>query len=102
MPGRGAAGAAKINKEVEQMKLMAIDGNSLINRAFYGVKQLSTRSGIPTNAVYGFLNMYLKLLADEEPDAVCVCFDLPGGGFRREMYEGYKAQRKPMPEELAQ
>jgi len=83
-------------------KLMAIDGNSLINRAFYGVRQLSTQSGVPTNAVYGFLNMYLKLLEDEKPDGVCVCFDLPKKSFRHDMFDGYKAQRKPMPDELGQ
>ena len=83
------------------MKLMAIDGNSLINRAFYGVRPLSTRDGVPTNALYGFLNMYYKLLGDLSPDAVCVCFDLKAKTFRHRMYEGYKAQRKPMPEDLA-
>ncbi|MEA4921377.1 MAG: DNA polymerase I [Clostridiaceae bacterium] len=83
------------------MKLMAIDGNSLINRAYYGVRPLSTREGVPTNALYGFLNMYYKLLADIGPDGVCVCFDLRAKTFRHKMYDGYKAQRKPMPEELA-
>jgi len=83
------------------MKLMAIDGNSLVNRAYYGVRPLSAGDGTPTNAVYGFLNMYLKLLGDIEPDGVCVCFDLKAKTFRHKMYDGYKAQRKPMPEELA-
>lgn len=83
------------------MKLMAIDGNSLVNRAYYGVRPLSTRDGTPTNALYGFLNMYLKLLEDIKPDAVCVCFDLKAPTFRHEMYDGYKAGRKPMPDELA-
>lgn len=83
------------------MKLMAIDGNSLINRAFYGVRLLTTKDGLYTNAVFGFLNTYLKLLEDEKPDAVCVCFDLKGKTFRHESYDGYKAQRKGMPEELA-
>lgn len=83
------------------MKLMIIDGNSIINRAFYGVRPLSTRDGTPTNAVYGFLNILLKLLGEEEPDALCVAFDLKAPTFRHEKYEGYKAQRKGMPDELA-
>jgi len=83
------------------MKLMAIDGNSLINRAFYGVRPLSNKDGVPTNALYGFLNMYYKLLSDLQPDGVCVCFDLKAKTFRHKMYDGYKAQRKPMPEDLA-
>ena len=83
------------------MKLMAIDGNSLINRAFYGVRPLSNKEGVPTNAIYGFLNMYYKLLGDLQPDGVCVCFDLKAKTFRHKMYDGYKAQRKPMPEDLA-
>lgn len=83
------------------MKLMAIDGNSIVNRAFYGVRPLSTRDGTPTNAVYGFLNILLKLLDEEQPDALCVCFDLRAPTFRHAAYEGYKAKRKGMPEELA-
>ncbi|MEA5040104.1 MAG: DNA polymerase I [Clostridiaceae bacterium] len=83
------------------MKLMAIDGNSLVNRAFYGVKPLTAGDGTPTNAVYGFLNTFFKLREDLSPDAVCVCFDLKAKTFRHLEYEGYKAQRKPMPEELA-
>ncbi len=83
------------------MKLMVLDGNSIINRAFYGIRLLTTQDGTPTNAVYGFLNIFLKLLDEETPDAVCVCFDLPAPTFRHEQYEAYKAQRKPMPDELA-
>ena len=83
------------------MKLMVLDGNSIINRAFYGIRHLSTKDGTPTNAVYGFLNIYLKLLNEETPDAVCVCFDLPAPTFRHEQYDAYKAQRKPMPDDLA-
>jgi len=83
------------------MKLMMIDGNSLVNRAFYGVRMLNAPDGTPTNAVYGFLNIYRKLMAEESPDAVCVAFDLPAPTFRHEMYDGYKAQRKGMPDELA-
>jgi len=83
------------------MHLMVIDGNSLVNRAFYGVRPLSAADGTPTNAVYGFLNMLLKLREDYTPDEICVCFDLKAKTFRHKAYEGYKAQRKPMPEELA-
>ena len=83
------------------MKLMVIDGNSIVNRAFYGVRALTTRDGTPTNAIFGFLNIYLKLLADEKPDALCVTFDRKEPTFRHLKYDGYKAQRKAMPEELA-
>lgn len=83
------------------MKLVAIDGNSLINRAYYGVRLLTNSEGVCTNAVYGFFNMLLKLQADLTPDAVCVCFDLSGKTFRHEAFEEYKAGRRPMPEELA-
>ena len=83
------------------MKLMAIDGNSLVNRAFYAVRLLTNQDGLYTNAVYGFANMLFKLLEDEKPDQVCVCFDMRAKTFRHERYEGYKAQRKGMPEELA-
>ena len=83
------------------MKLMAIDGNSLVNRAFYGVRPLTASDGTPTNALYGFLNMLLKLREDLQPDEICVCFDLRAKTFRHLAYDGYKAQRKPMPEELA-
>lgn len=83
------------------MHLMVIDGNSLVNRAFYGVRPLTAADGTPTNAVYGFLNMFFKLREDFQPDEICVCFDLKAKTFRHKAYEGYKAQRKPMPEELA-
>ena len=82
-------------------KLMILDGNSVVNRAFYGVRPLSAPDGTPTNAVYGFLAILQKLFEGEAPDSLCVAFDLPAPTFRHEMYEGYKAQRKPMPEELA-
>jgi len=82
------------------MKLLAIDGNSLINRAFYGVRMLSSSKGVPTNAIYGFLSMYLKLIDEHKPECVCVCFDVHAKTFRHVEYELYKAQRKPMPEEL--
>ena len=83
------------------MKFMIIDGNSLINRAFYGVRPLSTKEGIHTNAIFGFLNTYFKLLEEEKPQNACVCFDLKAPTFRHLQYEGYKATRKGMPEELA-
>ena len=84
------------------MKLMILDGNSVINRAFYGVRLLTTRDGLFTNAVYGFLNILEKMEKEERPDAVCVAFDLHGPTFRHEKYELYKANRHGMPEELAQ
>ncbi|MBR2131261.1 MAG: DNA polymerase I [Oscillospiraceae bacterium] len=83
------------------MKLMVIDGNSIINRAFYGIRPLTTRSGIPTNAVYGFIVTLQRLLQEENPEALCVTFDRREPTFRHLAYEGYKAQRKGMPEELA-
>lgn len=83
------------------MKLMAIDGNSLVNRAFYGVAQtLSTSDGQPTGAIYGFLTMLHKLLKEYKPEALCVTFDLKAPTFRHLAYKEYKAQRKPMPMEL--
>ncbi len=84
------------------MKLMIVDGNSIVNRAFYGVSQnLSTRDGLPTNAIFGFLNILLKLLDEEQPEGLAVAFDMRAPTFRHLAYEGYKAQRKGMPEELA-
>ncbi len=83
------------------MKLMILDGNSVVNRAFYGVGYLSSRAGQPTGAIYGFLNIMQSLLDEEEPDALAVAFDEKGPTFRHEAYAGYKATRKPMPEDLA-
>ena len=82
-------------------KLMVIDGNSIINRAFYGIRMLTTKDGTPTNAVYGFLTILQKLLEEEKPDALCCTFDRKAPTFRHLAYEGYKAQRKGMPDELA-
>lgn len=82
------------------MKLMIIDGNSIVNRAFYGIRMLNAPDGTPTNGVYGFLTILHKLLQDERPDGLCVAFDLHAPTFRHKQFEGYKAQRKPMPEEL--
>ena len=84
------------------MKLLIIDGNSILNRAFFGIKTLTTKDGQYTNAIYGFLNIFLRQLEEHRPERVAVAFDLPGGTFRNRMYEGYKANRKGMPEELAQ
>ena len=82
------------------MKLMAIDGNSLVNRAFFGIRHLSASDGTPTNAVYGFLAILQRLINEESPDAICVTFDLPAPTFRHELYVEYKAHRKGMPEDL--
>ena len=84
------------------MKLMILDGNSVINRAYFGVKPLTTREGLYTHAVYGFLNILERMEREERPDAVCVAFDLHGPTFRHLQYDGYKATRHAMPEELAQ
>jgi len=84
------------------MKLLILDGNSVINRAFYGVRLLTTREGIYTNAIYGFLNILEKIEKEEQPEAVCVAFDLHGPTFRHLQYDQYKATRHGMPEELAQ
>ncbi len=83
------------------MKLMILDGNSIVNRAYYGVRMLNAPDGTPTNAVYGFLAILQRLLDAGSPDALCVAFDLAAPTFRHKQYAGYKAQRKPMPEELA-
>ena len=83
------------------MKLMILDGNSIVNRAFFGVRQLNAPDGTPTNAIYGFLAILQRLLDEQKPDALCVSFDLKAPTFRHQAYEGYKAQRKPMPDELA-
>ena len=82
------------------MKLMVIDGNSIINRAYYGIRPLSTRDGLYTHAVFGFLTTLLRLEGEETPDAVCVTFDVHAPTFRHTADEAYKATRKPMPEEL--
>ncbi|MCI8497409.1 MAG: DNA polymerase I [Clostridiales bacterium] len=83
------------------MKLLAIDGNSIFNRAFYGIRLLTTKSGQYTNAIYGFLTILLKLLDNVSPDGVAIAFDMRAPTFRHKQYEGYKAQRKGMPPELA-
>ena len=84
------------------MKLLILDGNSVINRAYFGVKPLTTRDGLYTHAIYGFLNILERMEKEEQPDAVAVAFDLHGPTFRHLRYDGYKATRHGMPEELAQ
>ena len=83
------------------MKLLVLDGNSIFNRAFYGIKLLTTKSGVYTNAIYGFLTMLNKLTDEIAPDAVAIAFDMKAPTFRHKAYDGYKATRKGMPEELA-
>lgn len=82
------------------MNLLVLDGNSIVNRAFYGIKLLTTKSGYYTNAIYGFLNILLKLQDTCHPDGVAVAFDVHEPTFRHKQYADYKAGRKPMPQEL--
>lgn len=84
------------------MKLLAIDGNSIMNRAFYGIKMLSNKNGTYTNAITGFMNIYLSVMNDISPDCVAVAFDLRAPTFRHRAVESYKANRHGMPDELAQ
>ncbi len=84
------------------MKLLVVDSNSIVNRAFYGIKLLTTRSGQYTNAITGFLNILQKLQAETNADEIALAFDLKAPTFRHKEYDGYKANRKGMPEELAQ
>lgn len=83
------------------MKLMVLDGNSILNRAYYGIRPLSTREGLYTHAVYGFITTLQRLLDEENPEALCVTFDRREPTFRHQADADYKAQRKPMPPELA-
>ena len=75
-------------------KLMILDGNSIVNRAFYGIRLLTIQDGVYTNAIYGFLNILFKYLDEELPDYLCVAFDLAAPTFRHKEYAQYKAQRK--------
>ena len=84
------------------MKIAVLDGNSLMNRAFYGIRLLTNSAGVPTNALLGFVNMMLKLREEGDEEGVIVCFDRKEPTFRHLRYDAYKAGRKPMPEELAQ
>ncbi len=81
-------------------KLLIIDGNSILNRAYYGIRPLTAPDGTPTNAVYGFLNILFKYLEEETPDYLCVAFDVKEKTFRHKMYDQYKSQRKPAPEDF--
>ncbi|AUG57691.1 DNA polymerase I [Acetivibrio saccincola] len=87
---------------MDKQKIMIIDGNSILNRAFYGVELLSTSDGLHTNAIYGFLNIMYKYIEEENPQYICVAFDLKAPTFRHRQYEGYKAKRKGMPDELSE
>ncbi len=81
-------------------KIMVLDGNSIVNRAFFGIRMLNAPDGTPTNGVYGFIAILQRLLDQEKPEALCVTFDVHAPTFRHEMSDAYKATRKPMPEEL--
>ena len=84
------------------MKILCIDSNSILNRAYYGIRPLTTKEGVHTNAIFGFLNILMKLCDDVKPDYLACAFDLRAPTFRHKRYDGYKAQRKGMPEELAE
>lgn len=83
------------------MKLLVVDGNSILNRAYYGVKPLTNHRGVYTNAIFGFFNILLKAISDDAPDGIVIAFDLPSPTFRHKAVASYKATRKGMPEELA-
>lgn len=80
-----------------EKKLVLIDGHSILNRAFYGLPDLTNSEGLHTNAVYGFLNILFKILEEEKPEYLAVAFDVHAPTFRHEMYEAYKGTRKAMP-----
>ena len=82
-------------------KIVFFDGNSILNRAYYAIPPLNDRDGVNVNAVLGFLNIFLKTLEEEKPTGVVVAFDKRGKNFRKQLYEGYKATRKGMPDDLA-
>ena len=81
-------------------KILLIDGHSILNRAFYGLPDLTNSEGLHTNAIYGFLNILFKMMEEEKPDYLTVAFDLSAPTFRHKMYDAYKGTRKPMPQEL--
>ena len=81
-------------------KLLVVDGNSILNRAFYGIRLLSNKNGVYTNAIYGMINMLYKQIEDVAPNYAAVAFDLKAPTFRHKMYDAYKAGRSPMPDEL--
>ena len=82
-------------------KLVLIDGNSLLNRAYYATPVFTTKAGVPTNGIFGFVKLLLKIIDDKKPSYLAVAFDLHAPTFRHKLYADYKAGRKPMPEELA-
>ena len=82
-------------------KLVLIDGNSLLNRAYYATPIFTTRSGMPTNAIFGFVKLLFKILNDVKPEYIVVAFDLKAPTFRHKMFNEYKATRKGMPDDLA-
>ena len=81
-------------------KILLIDGHSILNRAYYGLPELTNSEGLHTNGIYGFLNILFKMLEEENPDYLTVAFDLSAPTFRHKMYDAYKGTRKPMPGEL--
>ena len=80
---------------------LIVDGNSILNRAFYGVRTLTNSKGLPTNAVYGMVTMLTKQIENYSPEYLAIAFDLRAPTFRHKMFDGYKANRKGMPEDLA-
>ena len=95
-------GTIEISKQgcMTMEKLVLIDGNSLLNRAFYATPVFTTKDGIPTNGVFGFVKLLLKIISDKKPTHLAVAFDVHAPTFRHQMYDDYKAGRKPMPEDL--
>ena len=99
--GSGTSGAELEDVRKKRMKIMVIDGNSILNRAYFGIRNLSNHEGTPTNAVYGFLSTLFKQEDEEKPDRIVVCFDVKEKTFRHKKFDFYKATRKPMEENLA-
>ena len=99
--GSGTSGAELEDVRKKRMKIMVIDGNSILNRAYFGIRKLSNHEGTPTNAVYGFLSTLFKQEDEEKPDRIVVCFDVKEKTFRHKKFDFYKATRKPMEENLA-
>lgn len=99
--GSGTSGAELEDVRKKRMKIMVIDGNSILNRAYFGIRNLSNHEGTPTNAVYGFLSTLFKQEDEEKPDRIVVCFDVKEKTFRHKKFNFYKATRKPMEENLA-
>ncbi len=97
----GTSGAELEDVRKKRMKIMVIDGNSILNRAYFGIRNLSNHEGTPTNAVYGFLSTLFKQEDEEKPDRIVVCFDVKEKTFRHKKFDFYKATRKPMEENLA-